>query len=112
MEPLGNTSLAIYKNIFRSFSLMGWTAFGGPRAHVGIFYRIFVENKNQITSSVLAKLVVLGQCMPRPIVTHISFAIGVAKKGVKEGILSGMHSQYPRLPMMVRLGLLVAVVVA
>jgi len=107
-ERLGSTAPASYKDIFRSFALMGWTAFGGPGAHIGLFYRLFVETKNWITSSVFAELVALGQCMPGPTSTQMSFAIGVAKKGVKGGLLSGMLFQYPGLLMMAGLGLLAA----
>lgn len=26
-----------YKDIFKQFVLLGWTAFGGPAAHIGLF---------------------------------------------------------------------------
>lgn len=107
-ERLASTAPATYKDIFQSFALLGWTAFGGPGAHIGLFYRIFVETKNWITSSVFAELVALGQCMPGPTSTQMSFAIGVAKKGVKGGLLSGMLFQYPGLVMMAGLGVLAA----
>ena len=37
------TTQATFRDIFFSFVLMGWTAFGGPAAHIGIFQKAFVE---------------------------------------------------------------------
>ena len=34
---------ATLADIFRAFVLMGWTAFGGPAAHIGIFQKVFVD---------------------------------------------------------------------
>ena len=32
-------------DIAKHFVLMGWTAFGGPAAHVGLFQKTFVERR-------------------------------------------------------------------
>lgn len=29
-----------YSDIFKQFSILGWTAFGGPAAHIGLFQRV------------------------------------------------------------------------
>lgn len=29
-----------YGDIFKQFSILGWTAFGGPAAHIGLFQRV------------------------------------------------------------------------
>lgn len=29
-----------YGDIFRQFTILGWTAFGGPAAHIGLFQRV------------------------------------------------------------------------
>jgi hypothetical protein len=29
-----------YWDIFKQFSILGWTAFGGPAAHIGLFQRV------------------------------------------------------------------------
>ena len=36
----GDYNAASYKDIAKEFSLMGWTAFGGPAAHVGMFEKV------------------------------------------------------------------------
>ena len=32
-----------YGDIFKQFAVLGWTAFGGPAAHLGMFEKTFVE---------------------------------------------------------------------
>ena len=136
---------ATYKDIFFSFVLMGWTAFGGPAAHIGIFQKAFVEvrarrasrppshpynlspsraspstvppfapsprsppsptlsssqGKRWMSTTVFNELLSLGQCMPGPTSTQVSFAIGVTQQGIPGGLLSGMLFQYPGLMMM------------
>jgi len=91
---------ASYKDIFWSFVLMGWTAFGGPAAHIGIFQKVFVETKRWMSMTVFNELLSLGQCMPGPTSTQVSFAIGVVQKGIPGGLMSGMLFQYPGLLMM------------
>ena len=91
---------ASFKDIFHSFVLMGWTAFGGPAAHIGIFQKAFVEGKRWMSLTVFNELLSLGQCMPGPTSTQVSFAIGVTQKGIPGGLLSGMLFQYPGLMMM------------
>ena len=71
-----------YGDIFRAFILMGWTAFGGPAAHIGIFQKVFVNGKKWISSTIFAELLSLGQCMPGPTSTQVSFALGVTQRGV------------------------------
>ena len=29
-----------YKDIFRQFVMLGWTAFGGPQAHIAVFIKV------------------------------------------------------------------------
>ena len=91
---------ASYRDIFWSFVLMGWTAFGGPAAHIGIFQKVFVETKRWMSMTVFNELLSLGQCMPGPTSTQVSFAIGVVQKGIPGGLMSGMLFQYPGLLMM------------
>ena len=91
---------ASFKDIFYSFVLMGWTAFGGPAAHIGIFQKAFVEGKRWMSVTVFNELLSLGQCMPGPTSTQVSFAIGVTQKGIPGSLLSGMLFQSRPLMMM------------
>lgn len=42
----------------------GWTAFGGPAAHVAMFQKLFVDKLHWCTYMVFTELLMLGQCMP------------------------------------------------
>jgi chromate transporter len=97
-------SAASYGDIFRAFVLMGWTAFGGPAAHIGIFQKVFVDGKRWISSTIFAELLSLGQCLPGPTSTQVSFALGVTQRGVSGGLLSGGLFQYPGLILMTLAG--------
>lgn len=96
-----------YADIARNFVLLGWTAFGGPAAHVGLFQRLFVEEMGWMSADVFTELFAVCQCMPGPSSTQMSFAIGTTKKGILGGLLSGVLFQYPGAIVMTCLGLTV-----
>lgn len=50
------------------------------------------------------ELFALSQCLPGPSSTQVSFSIGVVKKGILGGLMSGMLFQYPGLIMMALIG--------
>ena len=91
-----------YGDIAASFSLMGWTAFGGPAAHVGLFNKTFVRDAARpwMSQGVFSELLALGQCMPGPTSTQMSFAMGITQRGALGGVLSGGLFQYPGLILM------------
>lgn len=91
-------------DIFQQFILLGWTAFGGPSAHIALFQKIFIEKLNWMSAALFMELFALSQCLPGPTSTQVSFAIGVVKKGIFGGLLSGMLFQYPGLIMMALIG--------
>jgi chromate transporter len=89
-----------YWGIFKSFCILGWTAFGGPAAHIGQFHKAFVEKLRWMSDGVFVELLALGSCMPGPTSTQMSFALGVVQKGISGGLLSGILFQYPGLILM------------
>ena len=95
-----------YAEIFKSFLVLGWTAFGGPAAHVALFQKRFVGAGKWMTEAIYAELLALGQCLPGPTSTQVSFALGVTQRGVSGGLMSGLLFQYPGAVAMTLLGLL------
>ncbi|KAG2453749.1 hypothetical protein HYH02_001960 [Chlamydomonas schloesseri] len=92
----GETYVSVtYFDILKHFSLMGYIGFGGPAAHIGLFQRYFVERYKWMSEQVFAELFALGQCLPGPTSTQVSFAMGTVKKGVLGGLMSGALFQYP-----------------
>ncbi|XRA99064.1 chromate ion transporter [Pycnococcus provasolii] len=102
-EPSQNIT---YAEIFKSFLVLGWTAFGGPAAHVALFQKRFVGAGKWMTEAIYAELLALGQCLPGPTSTQVSFALGVTQRGVSGGLMSGLLFQYPGAVAMTLLGLL------
>ncbi|CAK9063029.1 unnamed protein product [Durusdinium trenchii] len=92
-------------DIAKHFVLMGWTAFGGPAAHVGLFQKTFVERLGWMSADVFTELFAVCQCMPGPSSTQMSFALGTTKQGILGGLLSGILFQYPGAIMMTILGM-------
>ena len=97
---------ATHMEIAKAFGALGWTAFGGPAAHVALFNKTFVTNRERpwMSQSVFSELLALGQCLPGPTSTQMSFAIGTTQRGVSGGLLSGTLFQYPGLLLMALAG--------
>ncbi|GAQ86163.1 chromate transporter [Klebsormidium nitens] len=94
-----------YWEILKSFCILGWTAFGGPAAHIAQFHKAFVEREPRwMSDGVFVELLALGTCLPGPTSTQMSFAIGIVQKGIPGGLLSGLLFQYPGLVMMSLVG--------
>ncbi len=91
-----------YREIVNSFALIGWTSFGGPTAHVGLFNKMFVKDTPDpwMTQATFTELLALAQCLPGGMSTQMSFAIGTTRKGVLGGVLSGTLFQFPGLLLM------------
>jgi len=100
-----STASVSFMDIFKNFVLMGWTAFGGPAAHVGLFQKVFVEQLKWMSAEVFTELFAVCQCMPGPSSTQMSFALGTTKKGITGGLLSGILFQYPGAIIMTFCGL-------
>ena len=55
---------ATYGQIAKHFAVLGWTAFGGPAAHIAMFQKLFVDRLRWCTYVVFTELLMLGQCIP------------------------------------------------
>ncbi|KAI8105039.1 hypothetical protein M9435_000211 [Picochlorum sp. BPE23] len=95
---------ATWKELIRYWFILGWTAFGGPAAHIGMFQKLFVEKLRWCTTLVFTELFMLGQCMPGPTSTQMGFALGVLKKGLPGGLVSGALFQGPGLIILSAIG--------
>ena len=95
---------ATWRQLAKHWFILGWTAFGGPAAHIGMFQKLFVEKLHWCTYLVFTELLMLGQCIPGPTSTQMGFALGVLKKGLPGGLLSGALFQGPGLVMLAALG--------
>ena len=95
---------ATWKELVLHWFVLGWTAFGGPAAHIGMFQKLFVEKLHWCSNLIFTELFMLGQCMPGPTSTQMGFAQGVLKKGLAGGLVSGALFQGPGLLILSAIG--------
>ncbi|MGQ0653968.1 MAG: chromate efflux transporter [Betaproteobacteria bacterium] len=67
--------------VFRAFSRLGFTSFGGPIAHLAYFRDEFVSRRNWVTERQYAQLVALCQFLPGPASSQLGFSLGLLRAG-------------------------------
>lgn len=67
--------------VFRVFTLLGLTSFGGPVAHLGYFRDAFVVRQKWLDDDAYADLVALCQFLPGPASSQAAMAIGLTRAG-------------------------------
>jgi chromate transporter len=67
--------------VFLVFLKLGFTAFGGPVAHIAFFREEFVVRKRWMTESDYAEIVALCQFLPGPASSQVGLAIGLSRGG-------------------------------
>lgn len=72
------------RHIFLTFLHLGMTSFGGPMAHLAIFRRVFVEQKQWVSDAEYSQLVALCQIIPGPASSQVGMALGY-----RQGKLAG-----------------------
>jgi chromate transporter len=68
--------------VFVAFLLLGFTAFGGPAAHIGYFHREFVERRRWIDERSFADVLALSQFLPGPASSQLGMALGIGRAGL------------------------------
>jgi len=74
--------------VAKAFLPMGFIAFGGPAAHIGLFLKTFVEKAKWLDEQRFMELMSLGQAMPGPTSTQMATAMGISRAGVLGGLVS------------------------
>jgi len=67
--------------IFLVFLKLGFTAFGGPVAHLAFFREEFVVRKKWMTESDYSEIVALCQFLPGPASSQVGLTIGLSRAG-------------------------------
>jgi chromate transporter len=87
--PTAETYGARLLEVASAFLPMGFIAFGGPQAHIGLFLKTFVEGKRKwLDEQRFMELMSLGQAMPGPTSTQMATAMGISRAGVLGGLIS------------------------
>jgi len=69
------------RRVLLAFLRQGFTAFGGPVAHIGYFRREFVDRRGWVSEGAFADLLALCQFLPGPASSQLAMAIGLRRAG-------------------------------
>ncbi len=81
--------------VFWRFLALGCMSFGGPAAHIGYFYRTFVEKLRWIDEESYAHLIALSQFLPGPGSSQVGFALGLRRAGLLGGMAAWLGFTLP-----------------
>lgn len=101
------TSQGGFSEVNRSFGPLGWTAFGGPAAHLGYFRTEFVERRRWLTDATYADLVAMSQFLPGPASSKVGMAVGYHRAGLPGMALSWFLFTIPSALILAVFGLVV-----
>ncbi|TAD99416.1 MAG: chromate efflux transporter [Bacteroidetes bacterium] len=79
------------------------TAFGGPQAHIAMFFEILVQKRNYLTESELLELNALCQLLPGPSSTQTIVAVGFRLGGVSLALMTLFIWSFPAFLIMTSL---------
>ncbi|MDX8362054.1 MULTISPECIES: chromate transporter [Bacillaceae] len=83
------------REIFKISSLLGFTSFGGPVAHLGFFQNEYVKKRKWLDDHSYANLVALCQFLPGPASSQVGIAIGMIRGGLLGGVISWLGFTLP-----------------
>ncbi|WP_180969907.1 chromate efflux transporter [Corynebacterium tuscaniense] len=94
--------------VFKIFTRLGCTSFGGPTAHLGYFRDEFVEKRKWFSDKQYADLVALCQFLPGPASSQVGMAIGLQRAGYLGMFFAWVGFTLPSVLLMVAFALGVA----
>ncbi|MBC7958560.1 MAG: chromate efflux transporter [Vallitaleaceae bacterium] len=92
--------------ILKVSTLLGFTSFGGPIAHLGYFHLEYVQKRKWLDEQQYADLVALCQFLPGPASSQIGIGIGTMRAGVLGGIAAWFGFTMPSACMLLLFALL------
>ena len=81
--------------VFTSFLKLGFTAFGGPAAHIGMFRDEFVRRRKWLTDEAFLDLLGATNLIPGPNSTEMAIHIGFLHAGLAGLVLGGLAFTIP-----------------
>ncbi|MEM8856156.1 MAG: chromate efflux transporter, partial [Pseudomonadota bacterium] len=97
------------REVFAAFLPLGFTAFGGPVAHLGFFRTAFVERRGWLSDAAYADLVALCQFMPGPASSQVGMALGLRRAGLLGMVAAWTAFTLPSAIALAAFGLLLGV---
>lgn len=99
--------MSTMRDVRRSFLPLGWTAFGGPAAHLGYFRTEFVSRRGWLSDSSYADLVAMPQFLPGPASSKVGMALGYGRAGLAGMAYSWFLFTFPSALILTLFGLIV-----
>lgn len=99
--------MSTLRDVRRSFLPLGWTAFGGPAAHLGYFRTEFVSRRGWLSDSSYADLVAMSQFLPGPASSKVGMALGYGRAGLAGMAYSWFLFTFPSALILTLFGLIV-----
>jgi len=90
--------------VFRAFLILGFTAFGGPVAHLGYFREAFVARRRWLDEAAYADLVALCQFLPGPASSQVGIALGLTRAGLGGALAAWLAFTLPSALLLVAVG--------
>jgi chromate transporter len=91
--------------VFLVFLKLGFTAFGGPVAHIAFFREEFVVRKRWITESDYSEIVALCQFLPGPASSQVGLTIGLSRAGYLGSLAAWLGFTMPSATLLLILAL-------
>ncbi|MFQ3206936.1 MAG: chromate transporter [Glaciecola sp.] len=91
--------------VFLVFLKLGFTAFGGPVAHIAFFRDEFVVRKRWITESDYSEIVALCQFLPGPASSQVGLTIGLSRAGYLGSLAAWLGFTMPSATLLLILAL-------
>lgn len=92
VQPLSTISTA---QIFLCFLQLGFTAFGGPIAHLAYFREAFVAKRHWLSEAQYSELVAMCQFLPGPSSSQVGFALGYHAGGWRGALAAWLGFTLP-----------------
>ena len=92
-------------DVFLVFLKLGFTAFGGPVAHLAFFREEFVVRKKWVTESDYSEIVALCQFLPGPASSQVGLTIGLSRSGYLGSISAWLGFTLPSAILLLLLAL-------
>ena len=92
-------------DVFLVFLKLGFTAFGGPVAHLAFFREEFVVRKKWVTESDYSEIIALCQFLPGPASSQVGLTVGLSRAGYLGSIAAWLGFTMPSAVMLLLLAL-------
>jgi chromate transporter len=93
-------------DVLVAFAPLGFVAFGGPAAHIGLLKMQFVDKRKWLDNEHFVELLAVAQALPGPTSTQLVTALGAVRAGIPGGVLAFLLFSLPGLVVITTMAML------